>query len=148
VEVGDFFQNPPPEVQPMGILDEMKGVADAVHEVKNLELYERILNVRSDAVELVEENHKLREENKKLKELVEVKKKMIHKPPFFFQEGDKTPFCPACWEGHEKTVHLQFGFEDADRIRWECPHCKHSVLIRKNNPRPPTAYSDPDSWAR
>jgi hypothetical protein len=41
------------EVQPMGILDEMKGVADAVHEVKNLELYERILNVRSDVVSIL-----------------------------------------------------------------------------------------------
>jgi len=40
----------------MGILDNAKQVANAVEEIHNLELYQRVLGLHSDIIELVEEN--------------------------------------------------------------------------------------------
>jgi hypothetical protein len=44
----------------MGILDNAKQVAKAVEEIHNLELYQRVLGLHSDIIELVEENNHLR----------------------------------------------------------------------------------------
>jgi len=66
----------------MSILDNAKGVADAVHEIKNLELYgRRVLNLHSDIVALVEENIRLRDENKELKDALRFKGEMKFEKP-------------------------------------------------------------------
>src|SRR5215470_14964008 len=78
----------------MGILDNAKQVAKAVEEIHNLELYQRVLSLHSDIIELVEENNRFRDENKDLKATLALTREMIFKPPFFYQEGDPTPFCP------------------------------------------------------
>jgi hypothetical protein len=41
----------------MGILDNARQVAKAVEEIHNLELYQRVLGLHSDIIELVEENN-------------------------------------------------------------------------------------------
>jgi regulator of replication initiation timing len=51
----------------MGILDNAKQVAKAVEEIHNLELYQRVISLHSDIIELVEQNNGLRDENKELK---------------------------------------------------------------------------------
>src|SRR5207245_11104240 len=72
--------------QLMGILDNAKQVAKAVEEIHNLELYQRVLGLHSDIIELVEENNKLRDENKELKAVVALTKAMSFKPPFFISK--------------------------------------------------------------
>jgi hypothetical protein len=67
-------------------------VAAAVHEINNLDLYQWVLGLHSDIIELVEDNNRLRDENKVLKEAMALTKKMIHRPPFFYQDGDPSPF--------------------------------------------------------
>jgi regulator of replication initiation timing len=56
----------------MGILDNAKQVAKAVEEIHNLELYQRVLGLHSDIIELVEENNRLRNENVELKRHKEI----------------------------------------------------------------------------
>ena len=60
----------------MGILDNAKQVAKAVEEIHNLELYQRVLGLHSDIIELVEENIRLRDENTALKKQQEIKGKL------------------------------------------------------------------------
>ena len=90
----------------MNILDRAKDVAQAVHEIKNLELSQRIVNLHSDIVALVEENVRLKDEIKELKETLRLKREMKYKEPFYFVDGDEMPFCPACWESKSQPVHL------------------------------------------
>ena len=135
----------------MGILDNAKQVAKAVEEIHNLELYQRVLSLHSDIIELVEQNNRLRDENKELKETVALTKAMIFRPPFFYQEGDPTPYCPACWEGNHKAAHLMYSHEEETCIRWDCPTCKHMYLIKKDVPprrnnMTPGAYSGEHGW--
>src|SRR5215469_15164064 len=89
----------------MNILDRAKDVAQAAHE-QCLELSQRIVNLHSDIVALVEENGRLNDENKELKETLRLKREMKYKEPFYFVDGDDVPFCPACWESKSQPVHL------------------------------------------
>jgi hypothetical protein len=137
----------------MGILDNAKQVAKAVEEIHNLELYQRVLSLHSDIIDLVEENNKLRGENKDLKATVALTKAMIFKPPFFYQQDDPTPFCPACWEGEHKAVHLMYSHEEETCIRWDCKTCKQIFLIQKPQQQRHHAdigpgYFDEHSWMR
>ncbi len=61
----------------MGILDNAKEVANAVHEIKNIELYGRVLELNSGTMDLVEENRKLHAENNELKEKFWLREKMV-----------------------------------------------------------------------
>jgi regulator of replication initiation timing len=117
----------------MGILDSAKDVAKAVQEINNLELYKRVLDLHSDIIELVEANNLLRTENKDLKATLELREKMVFKEPFYYQDGDQTPFCPACWETKNTPVHVTFIFDNRENTRWDCPSCKHGYLISKKN---------------
>jgi regulator of replication initiation timing len=116
----------------MGILDNAKEVAKAVQEIHNLELYQRVLNLHSDIITLVEENNRLRDENKELAKTVALKPKMHFTEPFYYQEGDKTPFCPACWEAKNTAIHVFCVFDNTERTSWDCPSCKHNYLVEKN----------------
>ena len=58
----------------MSILDNAKQVAKAVEEIHNLELYQRVLGLHSDIIELVEENNHLRGEIAELKRQHEIER--------------------------------------------------------------------------
>lgn len=58
----------------MGILDNAKEVAKAVEEIHNLQLYQRVLNLHSDIIALVEENNRLRSQNGELVKAIALKK--------------------------------------------------------------------------
>jgi len=116
----------------MGILDNAKEVAKAVQEIHNLELYQRVLNLHSDIIDLVEENNRLRDENKELLKTVALKREMVFREPFYYRENDQTPHCPSCWEADEKAVHVTFIFERSDATRWDCPYCKHTYMDEKD----------------
>jgi hypothetical protein len=135
----------------MSILDNAKQVAAAVHEINNLELYQRVLNLHSDIIELVEQNTRLREENKELTKTVSLKQKMNFREPFFYQEGDNTPFCPSCWESQTTPVHIIFSYENEVETRWDCPSCKTMYLIPQNRRRTRTTFDTgsgggPNDW--
>lgn len=115
----------------MGILDNAKEVAKAVQEINNLELYQRVLSLHSDIIEIVEKNNRLREENKDLKTKLTLQKKMVFNEPFYFQEADQTPYCPACWEGSLRPIHVVFIFGNGS-TRWDCPNCNQTYLVEKS----------------
>jgi regulator of replication initiation timing len=116
----------------MGILDNAKQVAKAVEEIHNLELYQRVLGLHSDIIELVEENNRLRAENEEFGKKLHLREKMDFKEPFYFQEGDATPFCPSCWETKDIAVHVTYIFESINGFRWDCPSCKHTYIGKKS----------------
>jgi regulator of replication initiation timing len=136
----------------MGILDNAKEVARAVEEIHNLELYKRVLSLHSDIIALVEENIRLRDENKELAKTVALKKAMNFVAPFFYQEGDKTPYCPSCWEAKQQAIHVIFNHVSDDYTRWDCPSCQHMYLDKKGAGRrfssAPDDPAGPEGWMR
>jgi regulator of replication initiation timing len=138
----------------MGIIDNAKELATAVHEIKNLELYERVLNLNAGILDLVDENRKLRIEIEESNKKLELHQKMNFNEPFYYQDGDKTPFCSACWETKKMPVHVTFIFDHERDTRWDCPSCKHTYMVSKNRSSiPATGFgfsgpSSPHGWMR
>src|SRR5258707_5280560 len=95
----------------MSILDNAKEVANAVHEIKNLELYGRVLDLNRGIMDLVEENRDLRAQVEELNKKFQLREKMTFKEPFYYQDDDATPYCPTCWEAKSSAIHLVFIFD-------------------------------------
>jgi hypothetical protein len=133
----------------MGILDNAKEVANAVHEIKNIELYGRVLDLNAGIMDLVEENRKLHGENEDLKKTLHLREKMTFNEPFYYQEGDKTPFCPACWELNDTAIHVVFMSNRENAIRWDCKVCKSTYVDKKDRSvrRPQQIAPNMSSWA-
>lgn len=101
----------------MSILSDTKELVKLIQQLGNVDLYQKIVNLQSEILELTEEN-------RNLKERLQKKEKMVFRKPFWYREGDETPHCPKCWEAEEKTIHL-IGPSDSDiGPSYECPHCK------------------------
>jgi len=118
----------------MGVLDNMKDVADLIKKAGDIELYKKIVAAEDEVRELTRENRRLEDRALELEEAVRFKDAIEFKAPFYYlKEGDQTPFCPSCWEEKEKRpVHvvLIFGHEGG-RSRWDCPVCKNTFMVGK-----------------
>ena len=116
----------------MGILDNAKQVAKAVEEIHNLELYQRVLSLHSDIIELVEENNRLRTENTSLKKQQEIRGKLRLGPDrrfhlyYLFNDNGQPedgPFCTVCWDIDGKLVR-PFGYNDQGGSGYICEYCR------------------------
>ena len=115
----------------MGILDNAKQVAKAVEEIHNLELYERVLNLHSDIIELVEENNRLRSEKSELEKRQEIRGKLRlvtnpgHVYYLFNDSGQQEdgPFCTVCWDIDGKLVR-PFSYNDEGGSGHICEYCR------------------------
>jgi len=120
----------------MSIIDNAKEVATAIHEMKNLELYERVLNLNAGIMDLVEENRQLRGKNEELQKALKLRENMRFEEPFYYQGDDKTPFCPSCMECKDTAVHVVFESTNLEATYWHCPACKTDYRIPKNRLAP------------
>ena len=107
----------------MWILDNAKEIANSVHEIKNLELYARVLDLNAGIMDLIEENRRLHNENDDLKKKFQLREKMDFRESLYFQDGDNTPFCPHCWEKNTVALHLFKVWSHEDSTRWRCYSC-------------------------
>jgi hypothetical protein len=117
----------------MSILDNAKELATAVHEIKNLELYERVLNLNAGIMDLVEENRQLRAKIEQLEKSLVLRDNMKFKEPFYYQDGDQTPFCPACFETNIRAVHAVREWTDEQQVGWICPTCKNRYVVNRHS---------------
>ncbi len=127
----------------MGILDNAKEVANAVHEIKNIELYGRVLDLNFGILDLVEENRKFRAGNEDLKKKLQLREQMTFREPFYNQDSDKTPFCPACWELKNSPIHLIFVSNREDAVHWYCPVCHNQYSDKKDRGVARAYYPEP-----
>ena len=135
----------------MGLLENMKEIADLIKKAGDVDLYRRIVESEGEVVDLTREKRKLEDRVRELENQLALRKKMACKPPFYWQEGDDTPFCPTCWETKKLAVHLAFASEATDGTRWDCKSCQQRHTDSRGRPKPPSAGpgpSGPNSWMR
>jgi hypothetical protein len=114
----------------MGILDNAKEVAKAVQEIHNLELYQRVLALHSDIIELVDQNNQLRNENAELKKQQDISSRIFpvqHPRLCYYLKGDDHskedgPFCNTCWDIDRKLVRMR-AYRTATGQDITCDYC-------------------------
>jgi len=110
----------------MSVIDNAKDIASLIKKIGDIELYRKIIDLEGEIVEIAGRNHELQKEIEELREKLSFQGKMVFRKPFYYSEGDESPFCPRCWESERKAIHLLGPFEDLAEQLYECPQCKIS----------------------
>jgi hypothetical protein len=137
----------------MGLIDNMKELADLIKKAGDVDLYRKIVESEGEVMDLTREKRQLEDRVRELEGLLALQKIMVFKEPFFWQEGDGTPFCPACWEDKRAAIHLFLVFDNLERIRRDCPACKSVYTVNKGGARRSSegagpSGSGPQGWMR
>jgi len=118
----------------MGVIDNVKEVANLVKELGNIELYRQILDLQGEIMELTQFNRDLQEKNDQLQSTIKTSNLMSFKTPFYYVEGDDVPHCPRCWEADQKAIHYPPPFQSAGGDIHTCPECKHQITHPRRRP--------------
>jgi hypothetical protein len=122
----------------MGVIENAKDLAGLIQKYSEAGLYRKILELEDESGDL---RRKLRKAETDLEEARgELVKRgaMKFRPPYYWKDGDETPFCPKCWEGKDKLdVHLSARRRNFAGILRDCLQCKSSFWEERFNQQGP-----------
>ena len=108
----------------MGLFEGVKDVAGIVQKIGNIELYQKILDIEAQALDLQDELAKLKSENRELKEQKNISDK-IKRHNFLYLTLNDDPqelsYCTHCWDSQQKLIQL----ETCQNNKYYCPHCHY-----------------------
>ena len=108
----------------MGIVENLKDLADLAKKVGQIELQKQILEAEEQVRELAREKRQLQDKVDELQRVLHLRKDMKRKGLLYYQDGDSSPYCPTCLEKDERAVHVvPQGTEGTDE--WTCNVCKN-----------------------
>jgi len=106
----------------MGLLDNIKAIAKTVRQIDNIDLNQQILDLQSDALDMLEENGRLKVELEQANQRLNIRDKLIFSCNMYYlpgKDGKKDgPFCSSCYDASQNLIRLHSykGF-------WGCPQC-------------------------
>lgn len=114
----------------MGIIDNIKDAVKLVQQVDNVELYRKILDLQSEAMDLVDQMKKKDETIETLKVALELKGRLLlrHSAYYLADESDKLldgPFCTKCFD----VDHVKCRLVRTDGGMVQCQKCKSPFRI-------------------
>lgn len=108
----------------MGVVENMKDVADLVKKFNDIELNRRILNLENEVLDLSREKRRTEEKVEELERALKFKEELKFREPFYWREGDNAPYCPGCWESKRTAVHTTaHPMFQGQKL---CPACKQA----------------------
>lgn len=114
----------------MSLYEGIKDVAKVVQQADNVELYKRLLDLSSQALDMQDEIAKLKRENNELKAQKDISHRVVrHELPVITLEGDELGlfYCSHCWDSESVTIQL-ICWDDG---LFECPHCHTKGIYYK-----------------
>lgn len=129
----------------MGIIENAKEAVKLVQQIDNIDLYRKILDLQSEAIELTEELKKKDEIIAQLKDALDLKGKFIYRDSAYYitDENEKIidgPFCTKCFDVDHVKCRLVSDNKEPQVI---CPNCKVSF-----SSKPLYHYLRPDVEAK
>lgn len=113
----------------MGVYEGIKEIANIVQKADNIELYQKLLDLSAQALELQNRVTELRDENEKLKEIKDVSNKIErHKESYITLKEDEEHilYCSHCWDCKRILVQCDCN----ERIgQMYCPECKEHFVF-------------------
>ena len=114
----------------MGAFDVMghaKEIAELVRKYNNMELYQKIVNLRDEIFNLSEDNIALKERVKELERQQDISSELVREGNVYHRQiddGKKAgPYCMACWDGDSKLVNLILGHDLYGNQTIRCGRC-------------------------
>ena len=105
----------------MGLYEGIKDVAKVMQQADNIKLYQQLLDLCAQALELQSEINRLTKENEDLRKKQDIESKIVRHDGLFVTLGDDTSivYCSHCWDSERKLIQLEVDMGDSF-----CPHCK------------------------
>jgi hypothetical protein len=92
------------------ILGHAKEIAELVKKYNNMDLYQKIVDLRDEIFKLSEDNLTLKERVRELEKQQEITAQLTREGNVYWQitvDGKKLgPFCMACWDGDRKLINV------------------------------------------
>jgi hypothetical protein len=118
----------------------IREIADLVRKYNDYPLYEKIVALQEQVLELSNERSQLRDENGALKAQLEHRSQTRFRNPYYYAEEDEVPLCPRCYETSAGglRVHLTHpASEMQNGYGRVCRGCKWFFLEGPERPRLP-----------
>ena len=106
----------------MGFYEAIKDVAKLAQQADNIDLYRKLLDLSTQALEMQSEIAKLKEENTELKKRRSLSNDIVrHKEPCITlkNDEDKLYYCSHCWDSQQLLIQINCHKDGT----FECPHC-------------------------
>lgn len=103
----------------MSLYELAKDAVTLARQADNIELTQKILDLQSHALEMQEENRRLRERVGELEAAARTDQGLESRDNAYWR-GEKGPFCTACWDTRSQLVRLH----ESGSGRLACPSCK------------------------
>ncbi|MGH9684286.1 MAG: hypothetical protein ACRD4S_11845 [Candidatus Acidiferrales bacterium] len=107
----------------MGAVENIKEVADLVKKFNDIDLNRRILKLEEEVIDLSREKRRLDDKVEELERSLRFKGEIEFKEPFYWLKNDQVPYCPVCWEGKNKAVHVTYSHRNNYGEYWDCKAC-------------------------
>ena len=108
----------------MGVLEDMKEVADLVKKFNDIELNRRILKLENEVLDLSRDKRRAEEKIEELERSLKFKEQLTFRRPFYYLGEDPAPYCPGCWDSKRIPVHV--GSHPMFLGKHMCPVCHHT----------------------
>lgn len=108
----------------MSMIDNARDLAKLLQQVDNVEIQKKLVQTQNDFMELHQENLDLKNRVKALEEQLKLNETLVFRPPFYYVEGDETPYCAKCWEVDKTLVHSIYSHTSVKGELWICPNCE------------------------
>jgi tRNA(Ile2) C34 agmatinyltransferase TiaS len=106
----------------MSIMDTAKDVLELVKKGATIELQERLMQLREEALVLQEENIKLKETVQALEKEREIEQELVYEQPYYWRVKDdqkEGPYCQKCYDSDKHLIRLQAQGQG----EWICKAC-------------------------
>src|SRR5262249_1117247 len=113
----------------MGIYDALKDGVEVVQKAGNVEVMKKLLDAQKEALDLFEENQRLRPENAAPKKQEDGAARLMYDGQRYWLEGEKKegPFCSTCWDVDRRLVRLyEHDRRPGEKFSGFCAYCASS----------------------
>ena len=110
----------------MGIIDNFKEVFKVAETVNNIDLYKKLAELQTRAMEVEEENRALKDQVSQLTDQLATKQSLKHDGERYWIEKDGSrdgPFCSVCWDIDKKLVRMRNWQLPEGEIVYVCDYC-------------------------
>ena len=117
----------------MGFYDAMKDAVNLAQKADNIELYRQLLDLSAQALDLQEENRRLKEEIADLRKGKDLESKIIRYKQTYLtlQDDDKMlKYCAVCWDSERKLIQMGETVDwHGERAKVYCKKCENVCLL-------------------
>jgi regulator of replication initiation timing len=121
----------------MSLSESIKGIKNLAVGMENLELISRLIDLQTQAYEILDENRELRLELERIQRMEETASDLEYLADFYYKKSDGSgPYCPVCWDVNNKLVNVPILFKSSQKWHGNCNNCGASGLKVPEQKRP------------